>query len=453
MSTTGEEADASAGRKLLSDGLLTYATELTSALLNLGTSILIARLLGPSGRGIYAIFILIPMTLQQFGIFGLPQGVVHYMAKDPLGRARRAANMGAAALLVGIPYALAAHWLFTSGVLEELQHSNDLILALVVGCVPALLFNSFAQGFVLGLDDLVKRNLLRIVELAVYFVCVVVFVVVRGEGVEGAMKAWAAGVLSTSLLAAVYLWPHALGARFKPDLARLLKDLSFGVRGFLANVAFFLLYRLNLYLVSHFLDSTAVGHYSVAAALLMMMAILPQAIDQAFLPKVTARYASSGGKEEMTPLVSRLSLVISGVCALGMAVGAWPLVWVLYGAEYLPAVRALLVLLPAVTVLCGMAVLSSALQARGLPQWNSVGAVIGFVANGVLGLIFIPLWGIMGAAFASSIGYGLFGLVLAWAYLRTERGAVRWSDLVVPRRSDFTLLWGGVRPLLSKIGL
>jgi O-antigen/teichoic acid export membrane protein len=452
LSKQKTEPPGGTGKKLVSDGILTYVTEMASALLNLGTSILIARILGPSGRGLYAIFILIPMTLQQFGIFGLPQGVVHYMHKDWEGRGRRAANLVLAALVVGVPYAFLARWFFASGALAELEQSTALITTLVVACVPAMLFNAFTQGFVLGLDDLVKRNLLRIVELGVYFVGVVLFVLVFRQGVEGAMKAWASGVLATTVVSVGFLWPHLKAGRMVPDLRRLGLDFSFGIRGFLANVAFFLLYRLNLYLVSHFLDTEAVGHYSVAAALLMMMAILPQAIDQAFLPKVTARYADADGREEMTPLVSRLSLIISGASALAMAIGAWPLVRLLYGPDYLPAVSALLVLLPAVTALCGMAVLSSALQARGLPQWNSVGAVAGFVTNGILGLILIPWLGIIGASLASSAGYTVFGLVLVWAFLRADR-SVGWADLLVPRRDDLVLLWSGVRPLLTKIGI
>ncbi len=452
MSKPSTAQSGGTGKKLVSDGLLTYATEMASALLNLGTSILIARILGPSGRGLYAIFILVPMTLQQFGIFGLPQGVVHYMHKDWEGRGRRAANLVVAAVVVGLPYAFLARWFFASGALAELEQSTALITMLVVSCVPAMLFNAFTQGFVLGLDDLVKRNLLRIVELGVYFVGVIVFVLVLRQGVEGAMKAWAGGVLATSATSFVFLWPHLKRGHMVPDLRRLRLDFLFGIRGFLANVAFFLLYRLNLYLVSHFLDTEAVGHYSVAAALLMMMAILPQAIDQAFLPKVTARYADADGQEELTPLVSRLSLVISGVSALAMAIGAWPLVWVLYGPEYLPAVSALLVLLPAVTALCGMAVLSSALQARGLPQWNSVGAVAGFVTNGILGLILIPRLGIIGASLASSMGYVVFGLVLVWAFLRADK-SVGWTDLLVPRRKDIDLLWSGIRPLLARVGI
>ncbi len=444
MSSAG--IDRKIGSKLVSDGLLTYATEFGSALLNLGTSILIARILGPSGRGIYAIFILVPMTLQQFGVFGLPQGVVHYMHKDLDGKGRRAMNMVLAAAIVGIPYALVARWVFATGALEELRHTTDLVTTLVVCCVPLMLFNAYAQGFVLGLDDLVKRNMLRIVELAVYFLGVIIFVVVLDGGVVGAMKAWAGGVGATTLLAAVYLLPDAARVGWRPDIGRLRRDFAFGIRGFLANVAFFLLYRLNLYFVSFFLDSDAVGHYSVAAALLMMMAILPQAIDQAFLPKVTAGYAADGKQEAMTPLISRLSLVISAVCAAAMAIGAWPLVYVLYGVEYLPAVKALLVLLPSVTVLCGMAVLNSGLQARGRPIWNSVGAVVGFATNGVLGLMLIPAWGIMGAALASSVGHLAFGGVLAWAFLRID-GDLSVRDLVVPRRDDLRLLWGGLRSL------
>lgn len=443
-----EFSSSSRGAKFLSDSVVTYATELLCAVLNLGTSVLVARILGPSGRGVYAVLVLIPVTMQHLGNLGLAQGVVHYLRKDPEGRGRRAANLIVAGALIGVPMALLAYFGLSAGWLEATRVAPEFVRRVIVFCVPLMLFNGYAQGYALAIDDLVKRNLLRLMELGAYLIAVVILLVGLDRGLEGAVLAWACGVVATSILGLAFLLPEAAKTRFLPDVARFKLDLTFGLQGYVASLSGFLLYRADQYLVAYFLDSASVGHYSVAAALMQVILILPIAIDQAFLPKVTAQYAESGGQEAMTPVVSRLSILVTGIITVIMALGAYPMLYLLYGVDYLPAVGALLVLLAMAPLTGSAVVIMAALQARAAQIWNSGAALAGFAANFLLDLFLIPTLGIEGAALGSCIAYGVTLLVLGKAFTRIDTH-VSLGELFIPRRTEWDLL---VRALKSMVG-
>src|SRR6266700_1983823 len=75
-----------------------FATKVFIFALSLVTTFLLARLLGPSGRGAYTLLLLIPTTLLTFGQLGIPSALVYFS-----GRGRDANELrSAAAVLVPI---------------------------------------------------------------------------------------------------------------------------------------------------------------------------------------------------------------------------------------------------------------------------------------------------------------------------------------------------------------
>ncbi|MCI0407917.1 MAG: polysaccharide biosynthesis C-terminal domain-containing protein, partial [Acidobacteria bacterium] len=80
------------------------------------------------------------------------------------------------------------------------------------------------------------------------------------------------------------------------------------------------------------------------------------------------------------------------------------------------------------------------LSGRGRPLPVTLGAAIGFVANVLLNLAWIPRYGILGASLASSVSYTLVTLVVLIAYLRISDSRLR--DAILLRREDLRRLAG-----------
>ncbi len=448
---TGDSPSGRRGAgKFLLDGLLTYGTEILSSALLFVNGVLLARYLGPDGRGQYAILILVPLTCYAVGHLGFFQGLVHGSIRERDTLPVRALHALLMAGTLGSALMVIAFLVFRSGWLEQFEVASPLALALAVAGLPAILLNHFAQAIMLGRDDLVRRNVLRLLEPLGYFVGTVVLLVALRRGVTGAMGAWIGSYWCAGLVSLYWLVPLAAQVRFRPDWKRLLQDLRFGIASYGGAVAIFLLHRQDQALVAYFLDEADVGHYAVAYSLIMMMGILPNAIQAAFLPKVTLAWYDEGGSEAMTPFVCRVMTAISAVLGLGAAALIWPLLRWFYGEAFLPAAWPFIVLLPGVVVLAGLSALHSAMQARSAQRWVSIGAALALVVNVLLDLWWIPRFGIVGAAAASTVAYLAMVALVARAFLAIDRH-VTIGDLAILKREDLAMIRRGLGPIVARV--
>ncbi len=113
----------------------------------------------------------------------------------------------------------------------------------------------------------------------------------------------------------------------------------------------------------------------------------------------------------------------------------YPLVKVLFGAKFLPSVRALRGLYAGVIALSLVKIISSYILSFGKPAVTMRIALAGFVLNLSLNLWWIPKIGILGAALASTAAYGLMLILdLYWLW---KKSRPRLGDLFVPKIDDF----------------
>src|SRR6266550_4220894 len=82
----------SSERRLRSDVFLMFGSKVIVTVLNVAASIIVARALGPTGRGTVAVAIALTMLLVQLGTFGLTSGNPYFAAKDPGARGAIVAN-------------------------------------------------------------------------------------------------------------------------------------------------------------------------------------------------------------------------------------------------------------------------------------------------------------------------------------------------------------------------
>src|SRR4051794_16130472 len=79
-------------RPLTYDVLLTFGTKIAVLLLNVGATIVVARALGPTGRGAVAVAFSFTLLLIQFGSLGLHSANSYFGARDPAQMSRILTN-------------------------------------------------------------------------------------------------------------------------------------------------------------------------------------------------------------------------------------------------------------------------------------------------------------------------------------------------------------------------
>jgi O-antigen/teichoic acid export membrane protein len=424
---------------------VTFMARSLALVIGVVSSVIVARALGPAGKGEYALIILIPLLFQTVGGLGLDQAVVYLVARrrdeaSSIAATLAAASFGLGSILLAVYAGLSAlapyqRYLATSGV-------DAPLVWILIALLPVTLTMQVLASAILGLERYRDFNLATLVAPAANLLLLLVLVVGMDRGVGGAVLAAGGSALCGLAAAMAFLRQAAPGPiRRVPGILR--DALSYGSRIHVANVAWFLHYRADMFLVSFMAGPAALGFYAAAVGLAEKLYMAPSAVGTVLFPRI----ASAGAEEarRVTPVASRHTFWLTLGLSLILALMAWPLVYGLYGADFLPSVLLLWLLLPGVVSLSVGRVLSADLGGRGLPGTLVMANGSMAIVNLVLNLWWIPIWGAAGAAAATSISYTAAVYLLGRRY-RRESG-VGWRELL---RFDRAELAGAVASLTRR---
>jgi O-antigen/teichoic acid export membrane protein len=200
----------------------------------------------------------------------------------------------------------------------------------------------------------------------------------------------------------------ALVPRFDPRLIR--PAIRHGLALHLSTIGLFLNFRVDLFLVAALLSAREAGLYSLAVGLAEFVFLGAFTLAQSAMrvqteesEEVAARY---------TLRFIRRSWLLAAALAGLTSIAAYPFVLVVYGSVWAPSVAPLVVLTAAAVALTLEAPLRTFLirVVRPAALWRP--AAIALAVNVGLNLILIPALGITGAALASLISYGCYGVLL-----------------------------------------
>jgi O-antigen/teichoic acid export membrane protein len=145
-----------------------------------------------------------------------------------------------------------------------------------------------------------------------------------------------------------------------------------------------------------------------------MVSLVPAAIGAMLFGTISGMHAGRWPFARSVTLALALALLPLLLLA---AILARPVIALLFGSDFLPAVAALLWLLPGVYVLGINMQLMNYFAGTGMPLVTIVGPGLGLLVNVLLNLWWIPRFGIVGAAASSSAAYALM-LATSLLYLR-----------------------------------
>jgi antigen flippase len=383
-------------------------------------SVVLARLLGPSGLGDYNLLLSLVVVLLAVGTLGLDFGLSYAVARNEWSPKQALAQsqfaglcLGLCALGVGSVTYLATRNTVFSGIDE-----TEVLLALA--CLPFALTTQLAGALALAVDRYEIAALVPCLQSGLALVVTAVLAPLLG--LEGAL----AGFLLAYLLSAVVLLIANVRAVGLPPpnwveatWARCRSAVRFGFGLSLTSALWLVIQRLDLFLLSAFVSSTVLGQYALAFSITTAQLLLPRALGQVLLPRI-ARLGTASEKDQRTVTTKSLrhGVLLVTLTALGMA-ALLPLIPLVFGDQFGATVPLAEVLVPGVAAAGLISVMSPALVGHGRARQVTRLGVLGLLLAGVLYGIFIPLFEAWGAAFASSAVYLLIAAIYASALHRT----------------------------------
>jgi O-antigen/teichoic acid export membrane protein len=437
---------ANTGARTFSDRVvILFTTQVVASGIGVFNGFLLARLLGPAAKGDYYLLTLLPVTIMVLIQLGLPQAFGFFAA--------RGKTTGIVTKTVSLTAILSlAAFLVLAAVLpllrETFMHglSPCLIVFALLG-LPLALNYALTQGIVLGRQAVLWNAALNIGATCSATMFLVLLVGEMGLGVAGGVSAWL--LYSLVQTAGFLIAARRVGMAIeKPEPASYRDLLHYALPLYPGSVTLFFDYRADVYLLAWLLASPAasLGYYSMAVSLAEMVFFLPNAVSALFFPHVAG--SSREESDRQAPLVSRVTLLLTGAAALALAPIATVLIQVLLPA-FMPALPALYILLPGVVALSIGKVVTGYVTGLGLTAISSLLNIGAFVLNVLVNLMLIPRFGILGASVASLVSYT--ALSVAFTLVAARLTHARVLDFWVPGRDDVRLTIATVYALGSRI--
>lgn len=393
-------------------------TRLTVLFLGVGSTVALARGLGPDGRGTYAL----AMTAATIGLvvvnFGFNTANTYFASREAALLPSLVSNTFGLAGTVGV---LGLSLLgLTHAVGIRIIPIPSVLLLLVVAWLPLGMVFIQLQSLLLSLGNIRQFNVAEAGWQLLSVVCVVGLWITKALTPVTAF----AVVLMSLTAGGFYVFVQLYGTWSllpKPSPSLFARMLPFAARSWAISIAAIALVRLDVFLVASELGIREVGFYAVAVTICEVIMILPATIGGLLLPRLTAML-SDAERWEATRRVMAVTLVLLLIVCVLAAAAARPGIGLLFGPAYLPSTTPLYWLLPGVLLLGLNTVLVQHFLAVGMPKGVLVGQALAVGFN--LGLAFVLLrpLGLAGAGLASSIAY-------SGALAVTAGYAVRWGRI------------------------
>jgi O-antigen/teichoic acid export membrane protein len=421
---------------MLREYAATFGASAAIFAVNTVASVVLARILGPTVLGQYALVAATYTTLVSVASLGLSVSNSTMAATDRESLHALATHSLVVALVVGvlpIPLYLAARpWL--DATLFAATPPGLLLIGLAT--VPCALFSAYWGALMVGLHEIALLNRLNLAgSLITTTVQVLVVAFVRSDAYAIAATTLLGALGLNLVMLALLVLRHRWSPRVSGPILR--ESLSLGLRSHLGNLANYLFLRFDYYVVSALAGPTALGQYSLATS-------LAEKLWMAIQPIYSVAFSRIAGGERADAIalatrLTRLALWLLAALSLGVALGATLLLTPLYSDRFAPALGPLYLLLPGAICLGGSWFLglffASHLRRPGTTTRIAWAACVASVPV-YLGLT--SLAGIQGAALACSLTYGIVFSATLVAFLReTGQPAAR---LLLPQPEDLRTL-------------
>ncbi|UNK18766.1 oligosaccharide flippase family protein [Paenibacillus sp. N3/727] len=402
--------------------------------INVLTGIMIARYLGPEGRGEQAAIIMWPQFLAYCLTLGIPSALVYYMKKKDGNQGSlyitalyMSVILGCAAIVIGaflIPF-----WM--KGYSQEV----------IEFATWALVMSPIAMIGTVNTATLQSREEFHLYNVSRYFPLIGTLILLLGLVTIGHVTPFYTSVAYLFPVLPIALWiTFKLVSQYKVSQSNKFtsgkKLLSYGIRSYGTDVAGTLSGYIDQILVVGLLSPASLGLYVVSLNLSKILNTIQNAITSVLFPKASGLQHTEA--IQLTFKVYRISTLVTIIVGAGVFLVAPYLLILLYGQSFADAVPIFRILIFQTAITSLSWILSQGFMSTGKPGVVTIIRMSTLGLNIVLLNILIPLLGTEGAAISLLITSVVEFTVIFLVY--TLNNHIKLRDFIVSKKDISWLL-------------
>lgn len=364
-------------------------------LLSLLTSIIIARMLGPEGRGLLSTALIIGGFGSMFMNLGLHSSSRYVLVRYP----GKLGGVWGNVLALSIFSVLPAFFVYIVLTLfPSLMDISGLILALACASVPLLLYNMLQLNVLMGMDQILSFNVMELMTVGAQLILLLLFFKLWEPGVE---LAYSANMLACLLSGgfASFCLVRKFHVRPRPDFELFKSGFGYGLKSYAVFLLGYVLIKCNILMVNGMFGSTMTGYYAQAAAMADILFVTSASLGMILFNKTRAIETDSERRFLMKRVLMVSSLFMFLILSLAGFLAEYVIVF-LYGDEFMPSVNVFRILLPGTFFNMIAGILSNYFAAKNMMTGNIMALFLACIVGGALNLILMPGHELAGAAAA-----------------------------------------------------
>ncbi|RDI69748.1 flippase [Halopelagius longus] len=402
-------------RSIVKGFLSIFSGKMLTSVISIVALPFVVRVLGPDGYGDYAFLLSVFSVMMIFFSSGVTEGVQKFAAEERDFEEWRSNVVG---FYLKLATGLAALGVVCVvgvtrlGIVErQLGARFDLYFYLLAALVVAAQYRAFARRTLMGFGLEEYSEPLRVVGKILLFGTGLGLGYFFGFGVEGFLLG---NILGDAVVAVIGLWIILNRVSIREVVSRTAESVSrnelltFNVLNIALVLLVMSLYHTDIIMMRMFLGSEETGYYRAALSIAEYIWFVPIALQALLLHSASTLWSNEeyARISSLTTRIIRYTALLAVVMSIGVAVLADRFVPYYYGADFVPMIRPLLFLLPGVVGFALARPIYAVSQGNGDLKPIIVATSGSAALNLVLNYLLIPRFGMIGAATATSIGYG-----------------------------------------------
>ncbi len=409
--------------------------------------LLMSRMLGPEGYGLYGLTLPFQGIFQILSAGGLPPAiskyVAEYNAQDKKALTRQVI-LTATKFMVLMAILLSIVLLFSSDfIANDIFHKPLVVwpLRAVSLITPFSVIVGAMRGAFQGVykNEYTVYNRLAEQVATIVFACVFVYCGLYAMGaVLGSAFGFIVSAITAVALYKKYISPlfyseDSLNLTFREEMKLLWMLIRFAVPVAITALSEMAIYDVGTLVIGFYMLSSDVGFYNAADPISRIPLVISLSVSTVLLPATAEAYALKNHKllqEYVTDCLRYSILTVLPLCVL-ISVFSTPIITLLFGGVYTPGAEPLSILVIGMSFYSIYMICSSILQGTGNPRLPMIILLAGTALNVALNALLVSRTGIVGAAIGTTITTFILMIVIMYFVIKNTRISIPWKNILL----------------------